>query len=213
MSRIEQIIVELEDYIEDCKPIPLSSTRIAVNRDEINEYIRELRLKTPDEIKKYQKLISNKEAILADAKNQAEQMIKAARVHTEELINEHEIMQQAIEQANEVIADASKQAQQIVDRAVADADNIRLNALRYTDDMLANLQMIIEHSIEESKSKYESLINSLNKDLNVVTANRNELRPQEPKSESAEANAEEELAASVKEAMQDSEADDDGYNG
>lgn len=212
MSRIEQIIVELEDYIEDCKPIPLSSTRIAVNRDEINEYIRELRLKTPDEIKKYQKLISNKEAILADAKNQAEQMIKAARVHTEELINEHEIMQQAIEQANEVIADASKQAQQIVDRAVADADNIRLNALRYTDDMLANLQMIIEHSIEESKSKYESLINSLNKDLNVVTANRNELRPQEPKSESAEANAEEELAASVKEAMQDSEADDDGYN-
>ena len=103
MSRIEQIIGEIEDYISSCKAVPLSNTKIYVNKEDMEELIRELRLKTPDEIKKYQKLISNKDAILKDAREQAEQMIKAAQVHTEELINEHEIMQRAIEQANAVI--------------------------------------------------------------------------------------------------------------
>jgi len=196
MSRIEQIISEIEDYIASCKPIPLSSTKIAVNKEELDELIRELRLKTPDEIKKYQKLISNKDAILMDAKEQADRMIREAQVQTEELINEHEIMQRAIEQANAVIADASAKAQQIVDRAVEDAGNIRLGAIQYTDDMLGNLQMIIEHSLENNKAKYDALISSLNKDLHIVVSNRKELRP-EPEAVAAE----EALAANVKEMM------------
>ena len=63
-SRIEQLIDEIEEYIENCKPKFMSSTEIIVNKDEMDELIRELRMKTPDEIKRYQKIISNKEAIL-----------------------------------------------------------------------------------------------------------------------------------------------------
>lgn len=195
MSKIEQIIGELEDYISSCKPLPLSNTKISVNKDELDEYIRELRLKTPDEIKKYQKLISNKDAILADARAQAEQMIHEAQMHTAELINEHEIMQRAIEQANEVIDDASAKAQAIVDQAMAEANEIRRSSILYTDNMLANLQMLMEHSIENTRSKYDTLINAMSKDLEIVSANRKELNPA-PEEESPE-----ELAASVKEVM------------
>ena len=92
-SRIEQVIDEIEEYIEGCKPKFMSSTEIIVNKDEIDELLRELRMKTPDEIKRYQKIISNKEAILNDAKAKAEALINEATVHTNELINEHEIMQ------------------------------------------------------------------------------------------------------------------------
>lgn len=195
MSRIEQVINELEEYISSCKQIPLSS-KIAVNKDEIEDLIRELRLKTPDEIKKYQKLISNKDAILADAKEQAEQMIKAAKIHTDELVNEHEIMQRAYEQANAYIEDARVQAQQILDKAVTDANNIRMGAIQYTDEMLANLQMLIEHSQEDTRNKYDALMGSLNKNLNIVVANRRELRPEE-----AAAVSEDELAEEVNDMM------------
>ena len=61
-SRIEQIIEEIEEYVDSCKYQPLSTTKIVVNKEEIEELLRELRLKTPDEIKRYQKIISNKEA-------------------------------------------------------------------------------------------------------------------------------------------------------
>lgn len=203
-SRIEQIISELEDYISSCKAIPLSGTKISVNKEEIEELIRELRLKTPDEIKKYQKLISNKEAILADAKEQAEQMIRAAQIHTEELINEHEIMQRAYEQANAVIAEAQQKAQAIVDRATIDGNNIRLGAIKYTDDMLSNLQMLVGHTMEETKAKYENLMTSLGKNYEIISANRKELKP-EPEVMAQE----ESLAAAVKEVMDSDDQDEE----
>ena len=56
-SRIEQLIDEIEDYIESCKPKFMSSTEIIVNKDEIDELLRELRMKTPDEIKRYRRLL------------------------------------------------------------------------------------------------------------------------------------------------------------
>ena len=74
-SRIEQLIDEIEEYIEGCKPKFMSSTEIIVNKDEIDKLLRELRMKTPDEIKRYQKIISNKDAILADAQNKADAII------------------------------------------------------------------------------------------------------------------------------------------
>ena len=74
-SRIEQIIGEIEEYVDSCKFQPLSTTKIVVNKEEIEELLRELRLKTPDEIKRYQKIIAQKDKIISDAQAQAEQMI------------------------------------------------------------------------------------------------------------------------------------------
>ena len=91
-SRIEQLIDEIEEYIDGCKYQTFSDTKIIVNKEEIDELLRELRMKTPDEIKRYQKIISNKEAILNDARAKAEALINEATLHTNQLINEHEIM-------------------------------------------------------------------------------------------------------------------------
>ena len=63
MSRIEQLIGEIEEYIDSCKFQPLSTTKIIVNKEELDELLVELRLRIPDEIKQYQKIISNQEAI------------------------------------------------------------------------------------------------------------------------------------------------------
>ena len=116
-SRIEQLIDELEEYIESCKPKFMSNSEIIVNKDEIDELLRELRMRTPEEIKRYQKIISNKEAILNDARAKAQALIDEATVHTNELISEHEIMQQAYAQANGIVATAAKQAREILDKA------------------------------------------------------------------------------------------------
>ena len=56
-SKMEQIIEEIEEYIDGCKFQPLSSTKIIVNKEELEELIAELRAKTPEEVKRYQKII------------------------------------------------------------------------------------------------------------------------------------------------------------
>ena len=179
-SRIEQIIEEIEEYIDGCKIKPLSNgSQIIVNREEIDELLTELRTKTPDEIKRYQKIISNKEAILADAKTKAEEIIAQAQVQTSELISEHESMQQAYAQANEVVMIATKQAQEILDNATNDANAIRLSAITYTDDMLKAMEDVIASSIETAKARTDNLVNSLQGYLDIITSNRSELVPQE----------------------------------
>ena len=177
-SKIEQTIEELEQYIDTCKPQAFSSNKIIVNKDQIEELLTELRLRTPEEIKRYQKMISNKEAILADAQTKADAIIAQAEVTHSELVSEHQIMQQAYAQANEVVMIATKQAQEILDKATNDANNIRMGAIAYTDELLRNLEVILNGAIEGSKARYDNLIGGLNSSLQVVLANRAELMPQ-----------------------------------
>ena len=177
-SRIEQIIEEIEEYIDGCKYQALSSSKIIVNKDELEELLNELRSKTPEEIKRYQKIISNKEAILADAQAKADAIIAKAQVKTDELVSEHQIMQQAYEQANQVIEMATSQAQEILNNATRDANEIRLGAIQYTDDMLANMQTMLQDVVEKSNSHYSAMMDNFQQFYNTITSNRAELAPE-----------------------------------
>lgn len=176
-SRIEQIIEEIEEYIDGCNYQPLSKKNIVVNKEEIEELLRELRMKTPEEIKRYQKILANKDAILADAQAKADAIINQANIQLTELISEQEIMKQAYAQANAVVEAATVQAQEILNSATADANEIRMGAMQYTDSMLANMQSIIQNTMESYNSRYASLINSLNGYYEMISENRMELAP------------------------------------
>ncbi len=177
-SRIEQIIDEIEEYIGSCKYQPLSTTKIIVNREEIEDLLRELRLKTPDEVKRYQKIIANKDAILEDAQTKADAMVAQAKATTDEMLSEHEIIQQAIEQANEIVEAATQQANEILTSATEDANAIRTGAIQYTDEMLSTLQVIIGNTIDNAGAKYGNLLKTLQDCYDVVNTNRGELHPE-----------------------------------
>lgn len=184
-SRIEQIIEEIEEYVESCKYQPLSTTKIVVNKEELEELLRELRMKTPDEIKRYQKIISNKDAILADAQAKADAVIAETKTQVQDMVKESEVMQQAYAQANEIVNSANKQAQEIIDSATADANNLRLSAISYTDEMMANLEQLIHGTMENANARYNELAQtynafaqSLQSAAEVVNENRSELAPQ-----------------------------------
>lgn len=175
MSRIEQLISEIEEYIEGCKFQALSNTKILVNKEELEELLVELRLRVPEEIKKYQKIISNQDIILSEAKSQADAMLAEANQHTNELVNEHEIMQRAYASADLIIEDAQMQASEIIDAAINDANGIRQSAMNYTDEMLQSLEAIIAHSLNDTQKQFESLVGSMQNSYDIVSANRNEL--------------------------------------
>ena len=105
-SRIEQIIGEIEEYVDSCKFQPLSTTKIVVNKEEIEELLRELRLKTPDEIKRYQKIINNKDAILEDAQTKADALIADAQARAQELATQdaNSILLSAITYTDDMMA-------------------------------------------------------------------------------------------------------------
>ena len=174
-SRIEQTISEIEEFINGCKYQPFSSTKISVEKEHLDELLRQLRNNTPDEIKRYQKVISQKEEIMNDAREKADALIAEAQAHTDQMIEEHEIMQQAY-----------AQAQQIVDHATEEANGVRQSVMDYTDEMLAELQKIVSHGIETAEAKYGDLIAQLKESKNVIEKNRDELKPKSDPAKASE---------------------------
>lgn len=187
-SKIEQLIDEMEAYIDECKWVTFSQTNISVNKEIFMSMLSDLRMTTPDEIKQYQKIVSQREYILAETKKNAEaeaqEIIAKAHDFSDSIINEQAIVQQAYEQAQDIIAQATAQAQQILDQAQVDANGYKMSVMDYTDDSLANIESILSTAIETTQARHDSLINSLQQHLQTIVSDRAQLRPQ-PEAEAA----------------------------
>lgn len=208
-SRIEQIIEEIEEYVDSCKYQPLSTTKIVVNKEELEELLRELRLKTPDEIKRYQKIINNKDAILEDAQTKADDILAQAQARAQEMVTDHEVMQRAYALSNETINASNKQAQDILDQATQDANDIRLSAITYTDEMLANIEAVIQETLENAGGKYGMFLEALQSCAGVVTQNRKELAPQTAQAAAISSSYETASASLEEEKEEEKELEDD----
>lgn len=176
MSRIEQLISEIEMYLDSCKPQVFSGNKkLIVEKDVMDEMLVELRMQTPEEIKKYQKIISNKDAILADAKAKADSIIDDANKQTEFIVSEHEITRIATENAQRIIDDAQAEAKQILDQAASDAQTIREGAISYTDNQLMMLQNLLSNALTNTETRYNGFMKQLSDCLEVVDSNRRQL--------------------------------------
>jgi vacuolar-type H+-ATPase subunit H len=192
-SRIEQLIEDIYEFVESCRMQPLSSTKVIVPKDELYDLLDELRLRTPDEIKRYQKIISNRDAIIADAEEKAETILAQTREKAKDLLNEHEIMQQAYYQANEMIMQASEEAERMRKEAQAEADQIRTGALIYSNDVLTEVERVVANAYEQSVSKYDGFIGTLKTNLDIINSNKKELSEQLYPQENAQKTPEEAL--------------------
>ena len=171
----EQLIDEIEEYVEGCKPAPFSQSKIIVQKEQLYELLTELRLKTPDEIKRYQKIIAQKDKIISDAQAQAEQMIEETTNYANALVEEHEIMLKAYEKAEQTINAANAQAEEIVAAANQNAEEMRMSALSYTQSLIVNIQDVVQRSLDIAKTNSEGLINGLSENLNILVSNNEAL--------------------------------------
>lgn len=174
-SKIEQIIEDIYEFVESCKMQPFSSTKVIVPKEELYDLLDELRLRTPDEIKQYQKVLEKRDFILQDAQEKANAILQDAQEKTSALIEEHEIMQKAYCQANEIVNNANKEAQTMLQAANQDADEIRSGAISYADEMLKELSELLKHASDTAKQNADSLLKALQNNLDVVQTNRQEL--------------------------------------
>ncbi len=166
----------LEDILEKAPNLPLSS-RSMINKEELQEIVKDIRIKLPDEIKqaqwikeerqkilieakkeaeslrkeceeRLQKIKDERQRILAEAEKEAEILKKEADKRVQDLIDESDIMKRANEQAKEVIIAAQ-----------IDAKKIRLGSKAYADDLLSELEKHAVNIIETIKNNRDELKN------------------------------------------------------
>lgn len=172
---IEEMISEIEIFIDNCKYKPLSSSMIIVPKDDLEQMLNELKLKLPNEIERCKKIMRNKEAILADARTRADSIMTESVAEANKLVDQSQIVELANIRANEILDMARSQADQIVNEANADANEIRLGSMYYTKDKLTEVSNYINATLEAEKTNYDNLIQSLQSNLDIVLNNTNEI--------------------------------------
>lgn len=142
---ILSILEVLEDLIEKSISLPLSG-RSLVDKEEVLELVKEIRLKLPDDIKQAKWVKEERQRILLEAQKEANNIIQEAESKISALVDEHEITRKAYEQANEIISNAQKNAREI-----------RLGAREYADSVLSKMEQILRDTLDVIQANREEL--------------------------------------------------------
>ncbi len=125
---ILEILDVLEDKVENAKNIPIIN-RAIIDKEDLLASIEDIRLRLPDDLKQARWIKDDRKRILAEAKEEADAIIKQGEEKAAQLVDEHAITKRAYEQANSIIASAQKNsrelrlgARQYIDKVLADSD-------------------------------------------------------------------------------------------
>lgn len=188
-SRIEQAIDEIYNYVEDCKPSKLYPSKVVVDREQLYDLLDELRLCAPEEIKRYQKIITNRDGILNEAHQRAEDMLSQAQQQTAQILDQSEIVQTAYQRAEDIMRQANEEAQRLVDAADKESEQMRKAALIYTNDLLSEAQAHVEESLRDIDNRSRMLTSALKNSIQLMKSNKEELMSQlEPEKKQAAIN-------------------------
>lgn len=141
---VMEIVEMMEEAIDKAPVVPLSG-KILIDKEDILDYIQEMRLVFPDELKEAKWIKGERQRILSEAEGKAEEMLKNAEEKMIQMVEENEITRKAYEKANIVENEANNNVAQMN----ADFDqyvNDTLNALERSVD--ATLKHIQEVKIE-----------------------------------------------------------------
>ncbi len=172
---IEEMISEIEIFIDNCKYQPLSSSKIIVPKEDLEQMVGELKLKLPNEIERCKKIMRNKEAILADARARADSIITESVAEANRLVDQSQIVEIANIRANGLTDMAISQADQMIAEANADASEVRAGSMYYSKDKLTEISQYINATLQAERANYENLIKSLEDNAARVADNMAEL--------------------------------------
>jgi hypothetical protein len=141
----EQLLEELETLVETSNRIPMTTKRM-VEEDEMMRIIDSIQESLPLELEESRRIVAEKDAVLADAKKQAEDLIAQAKEYISKLTAESEIVKAAQEQANEIIANANKSSEEL-----------RNSSVQYGADVLKYVESNLEKTLESIRQNRESL--------------------------------------------------------
>lgn len=144
---IMEILNMMEETIEKASSVPLTG-KIMLDKEELLDYIQEIRLVYPEELKEAKWVKQERSRILSEAESRAETIQKNAAETQMQLINEHEIYRCATEQANEMIETVNAEAM----RRSQEADEYVLERIDRLEDCLT----LILQKLRDDKASFQN---------------------------------------------------------
>lgn len=158
---VMQLLEYLQEIVETASKVPITG-KIVLDKKEILEVIDQIVNYLPDEFKKAQWVLTEKERILSEARKEYEVVKKETMEMLKKQVENHDITKEAKIRAQEIIAAAQR-----------DAKSMRLGARDYADEILCQLDKELEEKgkimISNIKKDAEEMMASISEDFTNTT--------------------------------------------
>lgn len=144
--KVNELLDELREELEN-SPRSVFSNKRSVDVDIIFEILADIKAALPGEVKEAQKVLEEKEQILAAAREEAAAIVSSAEDELQTRVSETEVVREAEIKANELGELAQSNAKEIVVGAREYADDILQELENYFADYL---KMIRKNRVELS---------------------------------------------------------------
>lgn len=139
---ILQLIDRLEELFNDAKAVPFTHN-VVVDEDKMLELIDQMRIAIPEEVKKAQQLVAQRDRVMAQAQEEANRTLAIARDKADQLVQKDIVTQEAQRRADQILAQARAEAEGVR----ADADNYVLDTLMQLQDQIAKLSNQVNNGV------------------------------------------------------------------
>ncbi len=142
---ILHLVDRLEELFNESRSVPFTHN-VIIDEDRMLDIIDQMRVSIPDEIKKAQQLIAQRDRMLAQAQEEANRTIMLAREKSKQIVDQ-----------DEITLSAQKKAEQILEQARLDGEQIRQEAEEYALQSLANLEIEMERALNQIRNGIQAL--------------------------------------------------------
>jgi len=137
---ILHLVDRLEELFNESRPVWFTHS-VIVDEDRLLDLIDQMRITIPEEIKKAQQLLAQKDRVLAQAQEEGNRTIALAREKSEKMVEKDSVTQAAQARADQLIIQAKNECNQT-----------KKEADEYVLQTLTSLQSELEKSLAEVKN-------------------------------------------------------------
>lgn len=140
---ILHLVDRLEELFNESRPLPMMR-KVVVDEEKMLSIIDQMRVSIPDEIKRAQQLLAQRDRLMAQTQEEANRTIQLAREKAEQLVEKDAIIQSAQTRAGTII----DQARRDIDITRRDADQYVIHSLKDLEQELSRVLNQVRNGIE-----------------------------------------------------------------
>ncbi len=143
---IDDILDMMDDLLDNASSVPFSVKKSIIDCDQMRDYINEIRLNLPQEIKQAKLIVRDRQSIINDANKEAETIVRRAEDRAKVIVSNDEITKAAKARAVEMI-----------NQAQAKSKEIKNAANKYIDDVLVQAEECLQANLTDIRKTRQAV--------------------------------------------------------
>lgn len=171
MKAVQDLIDQISVFLEKCRHQSFSSTKIIVQKDELEDMLNELKANLPEELERARKIIKNENKILANARMRSDKILSESMEEAKRRVENSEIVKAAQVRGDEIRAQARQEAAQTIREADQEAEQVRMSALNYTKQQISEVRNFLQATLDAEQENYRNLTDTLDQEIKTLDGN------------------------------------------